>query len=138
VVDQLSRFKFPEIPALFWEDKMKVGGDARQAIRNYINQGNQQVSQTNQTGGVNKVSTGQEVTELPPMVPPSIGAPVEPILNRPPALRYGLKPPTPEDPETPIKMKYGIMPRPPVDDNITPIRPKYGIFPKPINTDQEG
>ncbi len=116
---------------------MKVNqfGAAQQAIQSYL-------GQTKQADAKPGVAAIQKA-DAKPMAPISqltqqvIGQQPDPILDRPPAMRYGILPPPPQPEDPVIALRYGLMPPAPEPDN-PPIALRYGIMPPmPVAGDDE-
>jgi len=110
---------------------------AHDAINKYIGETEKNTKSTktgkaSQTEKVAKPKIGSkdELTKIPHGDP--WHGKDKPVLDKPIRMRYGIMPKPTEDDDAPIKMRYGIRPQPPVDDGDSkPIKMRYGIMPRP-------
>lgn len=108
---------------------------AHDAINKYIGETEKHVTskktgKSEQVAKTHKVDV-DKIQGKPTVKPQVIGDKTEGVLDKPIRMRYGIMPKPTDDGDAPIKMKYGIMPRPPVDDGDAPIKMRYGIMPRP-------
>lgn len=107
---------------------------AHDAINKYIQADKPKTGKTGKSTKVAKTHKADvdKIQGKPTVKPQVIGDNTEGVLDKPIRMRYGIMPkPTEPDDSAPIKMKYGIIPRPPVDDGDAPIKMRYGIMPRP-------
>lgn len=106
---------------------------ASDAINRYIQADKPKTGKAGKSEKVAKTHKADvdKIQGKPTVKPQVIGNETEGVLDRPIRMRYGIMPKPTEDDDKPIKMKYGIRPRPPVDDPTPGPAIRYGIFPRP-------